>query len=46
MDEELVEFVFDFAKKNGVTVTLLITEFFQELRRKEESRLSQDAEQI
>lgn len=46
LSEELVEFAFTYADRNGTTVTQLITDFFVELRKKEDERLGHDAEQI
>lgn len=46
LDEDLAEFAFTYAERNGTTVTQLITDHFVELRRKEDERLGKDAEQI
>ena len=46
MDSELVEFAFCYADYTETTVTRLITNYFIDLRRREERRLGIDAEQI
>lgn len=45
VDEELVEWAFDYAERRNTTVTQLITDLFMDLRRREREAQSRDAEQ-
>lgn len=46
LEEDLAEWAFEFADRSNTTVTYLITDFLQELRRIQTERTSKDAEQI
>ena len=46
IDEDLVLWAFEHAGRNSTSVTQLITNFFQELRKRETERMARDAEQI
>ena len=46
LDEDLLSWAFSYAVRNRTTVTQLISDFFRDLRRREEARRDVDAEQI
>jgi hypothetical protein len=46
IEEDLKDWVMDFAKRNGTDVTKLITEYFIFLRRQEENQDNEYAKQI
>lgn len=46
IDEDLKDWIMEYAKRNGTDVTKLITEYFIFLRRQEEAQANEYVEQI